>query len=108
MGGGGARPGFGEGGGQRVVQEPPEQRPGGQAHGERGQDGLARVTPAEGGEPAQLDGEDRGQDRGEEELRQCGEHGRADARPGGDEPPPGAAPECAGDEGESQEDGDGE
>lgn len=82
MGGGGARPGFGERGGQGVVEQPSEERAGGDAHGEGGQHELLGPAPAEGGEPAQLYGEDGGQDRGEEEFRQCGEHGRADSRPG--------------------------
>ncbi len=73
---GGQRPRFGERAGQQVVQQPPDQCPGGQTEGQRGQYHPLRPVPAQGGQPAQLHADHRGQHRGDEELGQGRQHGR--------------------------------
>lgn len=106
--GGGPRPWFGERGGQRVVQQPAEEGARRDAHGECGQYQLLGRAPAERREPAELYGDDGGQDGGEQELRQRGEDGGARPGPCGDDPPPGPAPQRARAERGGQQQGDGE
>ncbi|CAM5735592.1 hypothetical protein SALBM311S_03952 [Streptomyces alboniger] len=95
--GGGQRPGFGEGAGQQVVEEPSDDGAGGQAEREGRQHRPLGAVPAEGGQPAQLDADDGGEDGRGEELGQRGEDRRAAAsRTPPVEAPVGAEPQGAG------------
>ncbi|MGY3058110.1 hypothetical protein ACVWZD_002355 [Streptomyces sp. TE3672] len=71
-----------------------------------GQHHLFGPAPAERREPAQLHGDDGGQDGGEQELRQCGEDGGAHPGPCGDDPAPRPAPQRARAEHGGQQHGD--
>jgi len=95
-GGGGQRPGFGEGAGQQVVEEPSEHGPGGQAEGEGGQDRVLRAVPAERWQPAELHAHDGGEHGRGQELGEGGEHSGAGAARAAPAEPPAAQPQGAG------------
>lgn len=84
----GPRPGFVEGGGQHRGEHPADHRPGRHTERERGQHHRRGPLPAAGREPAQPHPAHRGEQRGQQELRQRGENGGPGARPPLPQPSP--------------------